>query len=258
VLDCFISGTDTGIGKTIVASAIIRALRADGVAALGMKPIASGAVMTREGLRSEDALALAAAAKAELMGGPEPLRRGGRPSDQAVLDYRDVNPYCFGPAVSPHIAAREAGVAIDLAVIRHHLERLRARSDCVIVEGAGGLLAPIDEEGQSMADLAAALSLPVLIVVGLRLGCLNHARLTLEALRARGLRYAGWIANAVDPAFERASENLLTLGRLLGEPPLERMPHAPPSDVRLVAAARAIRARLALASAAIESPPQEL
>lgn len=218
---CFITGTDTGIGKTIVASALVRALCGEGIDAAGMKPIASGSSMTDEGLRNEDALSLIA-------------------SSSNAPQYADVNPYCFEPPVSPHIAAREAGVQVDLAIIRRAYDRLSSAYDYVVVEGAGGWLAPIDDSGGSMADLAAALGLPVVLVVGLRLGCLNHARLTLEAIRARGAPFAGWIANALDPTFERAADNIHALVDLLGAPALERVPYAPPPGLALTLAARAL------------------
>jgi dethiobiotin synthetase len=200
----FVTGTDTGVGKTVVAAALTRALVARGLRVAVMKPIASGSEPTPEGPRNSDALALMAAAN-------------------ATAPYEVVNPYCFLPPVSPHIAAREAGVAIDLALLRSRFDSLAAASDCVIVEGAGGWLAPISDTA-GMADLAAALALPVLLVVGLRLGCLNHALLTRESLAARGAAFAGWVANAVDPHFERAAENLATLTARLGEPPLATVP----------------------------------
>jgi len=194
----FVTGTDTGVGKTVVATALTRALVARGRRVAVMKPVASGSDPTPEGLRNADALALIAAGN-------------------VAVPYEAVNPYCFLPPISPHIAAREAGVAVDLALLRARLDALAAGSDCVVVEGAGGWLAPISETA-AIADLATTLGLPVLLVVGLRLGCLNHARLTREAIAARGAAFAGWVANAVDPGFERAAENLATLTAHLGEP----------------------------------------
>jgi dethiobiotin synthetase len=143
--------------------------------------------------------------------------------------YEVVNPYCFLPPISPHIAAREAGVTIDLAFLRSRFDTLAAASDCVIVEGAGGWLAPISDSA-TMADLAAALALPVILVVGLRLGCLSHTLLTRESLRTRGVAFAGWIANAVDPVFDRPGENLATLTARLGEPALACVPFLAQSD----------------------------
>jgi dethiobiotin synthetase len=200
----FVTGTDTGVGKTVVAAALTRALVARGLKVAVMKPIASGSDPTPDGPRNSDALTLLAAANV-----PAP--------------YEVVNPYCFLPPVSPHIAAREAGVTIDLTLLRSRFDCLAAASDWVIVEGAGGWLAPISDTA-AMADLAAALALPVLLVTGLRLGCLNHSLLTRESVRARGVPFAGWIANAVDPHFDRPGENIATLTARLGEPPLARVP----------------------------------
>lgn len=200
----FVTGTDTGVGKTVAAAALTRALIARGRRVAVMKPVASGSDPTPAGLRNSDALTLMAAANVR-------------------VPYEVVNPYCFLPPISPHIAAREAGATIDLALLRSRFDILAAASDCVIVEGAGGWLAPISERA-TMAELAAALSLPVLLVVGLRLGCLNHALLTRESLAARGTAFAGWIANAIEPHFDRAAENLATLIARLGEPPLAHVP----------------------------------
>jgi dethiobiotin synthetase len=204
----FITGTDTGVGKTVIACALVRALQSLGMRVGVMKPVASGAVRTPQGLRNADALALLAAAGKE---------------DAAA--YADVNPYCFEPAVSPHIAAKEAGIEVDITLIRHKFDALAAASDWVVIEGAGGWFAPINEH-QTMADLAWALSVPTLLVVGLRLGCLNHAQLTRLGIESQGVTLVGWVANGVDPAMARSDENLAALGRLLGEPPLAVVPHS--------------------------------
>ncbi|MGH8297283.1 MAG: dethiobiotin synthase [Steroidobacteraceae bacterium] len=200
----FVTGTDTGVGKTLVAAALTRALVARGLRVAVMKPVASGSDPTPDGLRNSDALTLIDAANVK-------------------APYEAVNPYCFLPPISPHIAAREAGVSIDLALLRSRFDSLAAACDCIIVEGAGGWLAPLSDS-TAMADLAAALSLPVLLVVGLRLGCLNHALLTRDSIAAGGAAFAGWIASAVDPQFERAAENLATLTARLGAPPLAHVP----------------------------------
>ncbi len=200
----FVTGTDTGVGKTLVSAALTRALVTRGLRVAVMKPVASGSDLTPQGPRNSDALALMAASNV-----PAP--------------YEVVNPYCFLPPISPHIAAREAHAVIDLGLLRSRFDALATASDCVIVEGAGGWLAPISD-GATMADLAASLSLPVLLVVGLRLGCLNHALLTRESLITRGAAFAGWIANAVAPHFDRSAENLATLTARLGGPPLARLP----------------------------------
>lgn len=200
----FVTGTDTGVGKTLVSAALARALVGRGLRVAVMKPIASGSDPTPEGPRNSDALALMAAAN-------------------VTAPYEVINPYCFLPPISPHLAAREAGVAVDFALLRSRFDFLAGASDCVVVEGAGGWLAPISDTA-TMADLAGALSLPVLLVVGMRLGCLNHALLTRESQCTRGVAFAGWIANAIDPHFDRAAENLATLSARLGQPPLARVP----------------------------------
>lgn len=196
----FVTGTDTGIGKTVVAAALIRALAREGLRVIGMKPVAAGAQTTRDGLRNEDALALASA------------------SDLAA-PYECINPYCLAAPVSPHIAAADEGITIDTQLIRSRFESLLQLADFVVVEGAGGWLTPISET-QTMADVAGALELPVLLVVGLRLGCLNHSLLTKRAIDASGLRFAGWIANRIDPHFTRAADNVGALERMLQSAPL--------------------------------------
>jgi dethiobiotin synthetase len=218
----FITGTDTGVGKTVVATGLAHALVQRGLRVAGMKPIASGAERTPEGLRNEDALELMRACNV-----PAP--------------YPVVNPYCFEPPISPHIAAKEAGIPVDLATIRSVFLGLAAQADCTIVEGAGGWYAPVSDR-QSMADLAQAIGTPVLLVVGLRLGCLNHASLTREAIEARQVPWAGWVANEIDPEMNRREDNLATLEKLLGEPPLARVPFLAAANVEASPAAqRALR-----------------
>jgi dethiobiotin synthetase len=219
----FITGTDTGVGKTLVACALVRALRSQGARVAVMKPVASGSVRTAAGLRNADALALIEAAG-------------------TTTDYHDVNPYCFEPPVSPHIAAKDAGIEVNTGLIREKFDALAAKSDWVVVEGAGGWLAPISEY-QCMADLARALPVPAVMVVGLRLGCLNHAQLTRLGIEARGVRLAGWIASAVDPSMMRVEANLATLERLLGERALAVLPHVP--DGRAAPALTRLAERLA-------------
>ena len=220
----FVTGTDTGVGKTVIACALVRSLAARGERVGVMKPIASGAVRTREGLRNEDALALMEAAN-------------------VALPYARVNPYCFEPPISPHIAAKEAMIDIDIGMIRAEYAAIQAISDRVIVEGAGGWFAPIGER-DSMADLARALEAAALLVVGLRLGCLNHAELTYRAIGSSGVAFAGWIANALSDPLEREAENLATLERRLGAAPLAVVRHAPAlaRTLRLDAAAARLAA----------------
>ena len=202
----FVTGTDTGVGKTVIACALVRALRECGWQVAVMKPVASGARRTPCGLRSDDALALIEAAA-------------------TAAPYSDVNPYCLEKPISPSIAAKDANITIDVGMIRSKFLTLAAGADWIVVEGAGGWLAPLSDY-QTMADLAWALSLPALLVVGLKLGCLSHAQLTRLGIEAHGVSFAGWVASGVDPAMACSSENLAALERVLGEPALAVVPHA--------------------------------
>jgi dethiobiotin synthetase len=201
----FVTGTDTGVGKTLVAAGLVRVLADRGHRVVGLKPIASGAEPARGGLRNADALALAAESSVD-------------------LPYELTNPYCFGPAVAPHLAAAEAGVRLSLDELVAWYARATADAEFAIVEGAGGWRVPLHPEG-FLSDLPERLGLGVLLVVGLRLGCLSHARLTLEAiLSGNRCPFAGWIGNQVDAGFERLDANVATLERLLGAPPLAVIP----------------------------------
>jgi dethiobiotin synthetase len=203
----FITGTNTGVGKTAVAAALLRLLAGQQVRAVGLKPVASGSDRrAREGeLRNSDALELQAAA---------PVR----------LAYETVNPWVFEPAIAPHIAAEESGQSLPLPAMIDWYRRATEFAEFAVVEGAGGWRVPLHPDG-FLSDLPEALELGVILVVGMTLGCLNHARLTLEAIHVSGrCRFAGWIANDVDPAFARRAENLATLERLLGAPPLAVTP----------------------------------
>jgi dethiobiotin synthetase len=202
----FIAGTDTGVGKTLVACALLHGFAARGLRVAAMKPVAAGALRRRGVWHHDDVVQLRAAANVE--------------APQAV-----VNPYCFAPPIAPHIAAQAAGVTIRMAVIKKNYARLGRNADLVVVEGAGGLLVPLGRR-LSAADIPARLDLPVVLVVGLRLGCLNHALLTVEALQARGLYLAGWIANRIDPVMARASENLQTLRTRIKAPLLGTIRYA--------------------------------
>jgi dethiobiotin synthetase len=202
--DFFITGTDTGVGKTLVTAALLRVLRESGLAVAGMKPIAAGAIAGPEGPVNEDALLLQA-------------------ESSAHHPYATVNPCLFAPAIAPHIAAAELGVAIDTGLIQSAHAALRASADVVIAEGAGGFLVPLDE-ARSCAELPALLNMEVILVVGLRLGCLNHALLTAEAIAARGLTLAGWVGNAVAADFPRREANVATLAARLSAPCLGLIP----------------------------------
>jgi dethiobiotin synthetase len=212
----FVTGTDTGIGKTRVSAGLLKALSESGLKTVGMKPIASGAEMTPAGLRNQDALQLQEAAS---------LKRG----------YGLVNPYCFAPPIAPHIAALDTEVEIGLDTIRAAYAELCQDADAVVVEGVGGWQVPLSPSLE-LSDLARELELPVLLVVGLRLGCLNHAQLTARAIRADGLELAGWVANAMDADFQRPEANLATLAAGLQAPLLGQLPHAPDMHVDEVAA----------------------
>ncbi len=192
----FVTGTDTGVGKTVAAVALLRACASRGLRAAGMKPVAAG-IDPQAGVNA-DVAALAAAGNIDA-----PLA--------------DRNPFAFAEAVAPHLAAARAGVAIELAPIAAAYSRLAARADIVVVEGAGGALVPLGR-GADMLDVARVLGVPVLLVVGLRLGCLSHARLSALAIRARGLVLAGWIACRIDPQMVLADENLDWLERELPAP----------------------------------------
>lgn len=191
----FVTGTDTGVGKTRVAVALIHALRAQGLRVAGMKPVSAG---SEAGELNEDVSALMQAAN-------------------VTSDVRDVNPYAFDEPIAPHIAAEKAGVVIDLAVIASAYSRLAAAADAVVVEGAGGWRVPLNAR-EDMADLAQMLGLPVVMVVGLRLGCLNHAVLTADAIARQQVPWMGWVGNHIDPDMARQAENIVTLhARLPGQ-----------------------------------------
>lgn len=205
----FVTGTDTGVGKTRTAAALCLAFASAGRRVAAMKPVASGCTRTPDGLRNADALALQGAMNVR-------------------ASYAEVNPYAFEPAIAPHIAALEAGRAIDLDVLDRCFERLSLQSEVMIVEGAGGWLAPLDAN-LAIADLAVRWRLDVVLVVGLRLGCLNHALLTVESIERRGLKLCGWIGNSVDPVFERREENLAALGARIAAPCIGAFSYAPSS-----------------------------
>jgi len=189
----FVAGTDTGVGKTAVATALLRAHVAAGRRAVGMKPVAAG--IAPGAAVNDDVAALAAAGNVD-------------------APVAERNPYAFAPAIAPHVAAAAAGVAIDVERIATAYARLAARADAVVVEGAGGVLVPLGPR-LDMLDVAARLELPVLLVVGVRLGCLNHALLSEQALRLRGVRLAGWVANVVEAGMPARDDSIATLARAL-------------------------------------------
>ena len=203
----FVTGTDTGVGKTLVSCTLMLDLRRRHKRVVGMKPVAAGTIATPHGDDNEDVLA---------------LRAAGNVTVPRELD----NPYYLPLPMSPHLAAHAAGETIDICLLSRRYRELAALADAVVVEGAGGFLVPLNDT-HTGADLAQALDLPVLLVVGLRLGCLNHALLTQEAIRSRGLRLAGWIANRVDPAMRAVDENIATLRDRIDAPLWAELPHQP-------------------------------
>ena len=212
----FVTGTDTGVGKTLVACALLNAYARRGLRTIGMKPVAAGAVEKGGTLVNDDVTALTAAS-----------------SVRAAAEL--VNPYCFAPPIAPHIAAAEIGVAIDLERIRHAYRSLAAAAERVIVEGAGGFRIPLGRDSDT-AQLAAMIGLPVVLVVGMRLGCINHALLTADAVRASGLVFSGWVANHIDPAMSHADENVATLEARLGAPLVARIAYSENPDAARIAA----------------------
>ncbi len=194
----FVTGTDTGVGKTRVACALLAAAAARGLKVAGLKPISCGLQPTADGPRHADALALMAAAS-------------------VTLPYAVVNPYAFEPPIAPHLASMEAGIALERDAVVAAVRRSGAMVPRVVIEGVGGFRVPLGADWDS-ADLAADLGLPIVLVVGLRLGCLSHALLTREAIAARGLAFAGWVGSAIDPGFSRYDANLASLEARLGTP----------------------------------------
>lgn len=201
----FIAGTDTDVGKTTVAAGLLCAARRRGLSTAAGKPVASGCVAGPDGLRNSDALALLAQCS-------------------LPLAYQDVNPVALEPAIAPHLAAREVGLTLEVAGLLPPMQQLLARrADFSLIEGAGGWRVPLSG-GEHLSDLAIALGLPVILVVGVRLGCINHALLSAEAIARDGLPLAGWVANVVDPATSRLEDNLRTLEEQLAAPCLGRVP----------------------------------
>ncbi|WP_439887284.1 dethiobiotin synthase [Pseudomonas sp. MBLB4123] len=201
----FVTGTDTEIGKTTVAAGLLHAARNAGLSTAAAKPVASGCVRSEQGLRNEDALALLGECS-------------------LALGYEEVNPLAFEPAIAPHLAAREAGVVLDVAALRAPVQAILGKgADFTLVEGAGGWRVPLAGR-ETLSDLVIALRLPVILVVGVRLGCINQAVLTAEAIARDGLQLAGWVGNLVDPQTSRLEDNLATLAERLPAPCLGQVP----------------------------------
>ncbi|VAW99826.1 Dethiobiotin synthetase [hydrothermal vent metagenome] len=201
----FITGTDTGIGKTIASCAVMHELAKQGHKVAGMKPIASGACFQKGQLQNEDALALIKHANIS-------------------VDYKQVNPYCFESAIAPHIAAKQARVDINMSIIQQAFTELGKQADWVVVEGVGGWMVPINEQ-QVVADIALELALPVILVVGLRLGCINHTLLTMESMQSKGVNIMGWIANQLDPDLTATEQIIKTLQNKLNSSYLGYLPY---------------------------------
>lgn len=201
----FVTGTDTEIGKTTIAAGLLHAARMSGLTTAAAKPVASGCARTADGLRNDDALALLGECS-------------------LALRYDEVNPLAFEPAIAPHLAAREAGVQLDVASLLGPVQAILAKgAELTLVEGAGGWRVPLAGR-ENLSDLAVALGLPVILVVGVRLGCINQAVLTAEAIARDGLSLAGWVANLVDPQTSRLEDNLATLAERLPAPCLGFVP----------------------------------
>ncbi|MCX9155111.1 dethiobiotin synthase [Niveibacterium sp. 24ML] len=214
----FITGTDTEIGKTFVTCTLLHAARAAGLRAVGYKPIAAGAELIDGTWSNEDARC---------------LQQASSPG----FSLAQINPLCLREAVAPHIAAASEGVVLDVPPLLAGFEQLAAQADCVLVEGVGGFRVPLDDRLDT-ADLATALRLPVILVVGMRLGCINHALLTAEAIEARGLALAGWVANTLAPRMNRLDENLEALKARIRAPLLGVIPHSPAGPAAVAAEVR--------------------
>ncbi|MGN8261338.1 dethiobiotin synthase [Pseudomonas sp. SMSB3] len=213
----FIAGTDTDVGKTTIAAGLLHAARVQGLSTLGAKPVASGCTMTAKGLRNSDAQALI-------------------DESSIKLSYEQINPFAFEPAIAPHVAAREAGIALEVAALAKAMVHVLAQqADFTLIEGAGGWRVPLSNHA-NLSDLAIALQLPVILVVGVRLGCINHALLSAEAIARDGLQLAGWVANIIEPKTSRLEENLASLAERLPAPCLGRVPKLRQASADAVAA----------------------
>ncbi|MFM1911418.1 MAG: dethiobiotin synthetase [Pseudomonadota bacterium] len=194
----FITGTDTDVGKTYIATALVQHFCEQGLQAVGMKPVAAGAELVNGRLLNSDVIELIKASNVD-------------------ADLALINPYVFAPAIAPHIAAEQAGIRVSLDNIQQSFDVLQTKADVVVVEGAGGFCVPVNRQ-ETMADLAVKLNLPIVLVVGVRLGCINHALMTAGSIRAAGLNLVGWVANRIDPNMPAIEENIATLKAMLKAP----------------------------------------
>jgi len=217
--DYFITGTDTGVGKTWVTLALMRALQDKGKVVVGMKPVASGCTKIDEDLHNDDAVKI--------------LQQSSKRPSQ-TLDYKTVNPYAFEQAVAPHIAAGLAGVKIDIEKIADDFYLLKEGADCVLVEGIGGWCVPLGSEDM-LADLVKRLDLQVILIIGLRLGCINHALSTVRAIQADGVNLCGWMTSQLDPDYAFLEETMMTLQARISAPLLGNLPHMEKFDLEILA-----------------------
>jgi dethiobiotin synthetase len=202
----FITGTDTDVGKTLIACGLLTAAALRGSRTMAIKPVAAGAELTENGLRNDDAMMLMAAMT-------------------EVLPYQQVNPVLFEPAIAPHIAAEQAGKRITVSQLAGMCRgAMMQPADFILIEGAGGWRVPLNRY-ELLSGLASALQAPVILVVGMKLGCINHALLTAEAIRGDGLRLAGWVGNQIDPDMTCVEENLATLNAMLDAPCIGIVPY---------------------------------
>ncbi len=211
----FITGTDTDAGKTWVTAGVLTALAAHGHTTAAMKPVSAGCVETAGGLRNGDALILQRHATLN-------------------LPYAQINPYAYAAPIAPHIAATRLGQRIEIAPIKAIFDDMAQRVDYVVVEGAGGWRVPLNER-ETIADLAYALGLPVILIVGMRLGCLNHALLSCESIIRQGVPLAGWVANSAIPEFPERQENIDTLRERINAPLLGVVPYLREFDAQVIA-----------------------
>ncbi|MBI1731738.1 MAG: dethiobiotin synthase [Gammaproteobacteria bacterium] len=219
-LDCFVTGTDTGVGKTWVSAGLMHGLSATGLRVAGMKPVASGCRKSRRGPRNDDAEILRSLAS-------------------IPVDYALVNPVPLPEPIAPHIAAARAGVVIDMDAIRAAFRQLQARADAVVVEGIGGWRVPLSE-ARSTADLVRELGLPAVLVVGLRLGCINHALLSVESIAASAVTLAGWVANHLLPDYSEGAETVNYLSERIAAPLIGVVPYLEQRDPERIATALSV------------------
>ena len=209
----FITGTDTGVGKTWATVALMRYFKNQGYSVIGMKPVAAGCEWHDGILKNEDALLL-------------------QENASLMIDYQQINPYAFEMPVSPHLAAGDE--IIELDVIKQSFDDLKDKADVILVEGAGGWLAPLTAQ-EDIADLAKIIELPVIMVVAIRLGCINHARLTFQAIQADNVKCAGWLAMCVDPDMLKQEENIAMIRNNISAPLLGVLPYTEQMDFDLLA-----------------------